>query len=75
MEAYPHMWEVNTSLAKLIADYSDLEDGARVDEASLPPKLREYSSAVDDMRFFLNNLYHSWFYIPMVCQMMHNVRR
>lgn len=44
MEAYPHMWEVNTSLAKLIADYSDLEDGARVDEASLQPKLREYSS-------------------------------
>lgn len=35
VEAYPHMWEVNTSLAKLIADYSDLEDGARVDEVEV----------------------------------------
>lgn len=33
VEAYPHVWGVNASLANLIAEYSSLEDGARIDEA------------------------------------------
>ena len=37
VEAYPHTWEVDTTLATLIAKYSDLEDGARIDEASPEP--------------------------------------
>lgn len=37
VEAYPHTWEVDTTLATLIAKYSDLEDGARIDEASCEP--------------------------------------
>ena len=35
MEAYPHMWEVDTSLSALISQYADLEDGARIDEVEV----------------------------------------
>ncbi|CAK9078343.1 unnamed protein product, partial [Durusdinium trenchii] len=35
VEAYPHVWGVNASLANLIAEYSSLEDGARIDEVEV----------------------------------------
>eukprot|EP00434_Breviolum_minutum_P036789 symbB.v1.2.032612.t1/scaffold3934.1/size47971/2 len=35
VEAYPHTWEVDTTLETLIAKYSDLEDGARIDEVEV----------------------------------------
>lgn len=69
MEAYPHSWDVDTSLAELISKYSDLEDGARIDEASLslwaPTKQPGSAQFIADGRgrdrwFFVNNVIRRW---------------
>jgi len=67
-EPYPHKWDVNTSLASLIAKYGSLENGAHVegDVVSIAGRIKSKRISGANMRFY--DLTADGLRIQVMCQ-------